>query len=61
MSNPAHGAEAELAKVRAEGDWVLIKIEMEKKAMEATTAALAQAQDEMKRLRAAKGMNRTKM
>ncbi|EQC38344.1 hypothetical protein SDRG_04061 [Saprolegnia diclina VS20] len=61
MSNLAQSAEAELAKVRAEGDWVLIKIEMEKKAMEATTAAIAEAQDEMKRLRAAKSKQRTKI
>ncbi|KDO30677.1 hypothetical protein SPRG_04578 [Saprolegnia parasitica CBS 223.65] len=60
MCNPVHGVEAELAKVRAEGDWVLIKIEMEKKAMEATMAALAEAQDEMKRLRAAKSASRAK-
>ncbi|OQR97788.1 hypothetical protein ACHHYP_10033 [Achlya hypogyna] len=47
--------QSELAKVRAEGDWVLIKIEMEKKAMAKTEAALERTQKEIDRLRAAKG------
>ncbi|ETV70936.1 hypothetical protein H257_13678 [Aphanomyces astaci] len=37
------GAQAELAKVRAEGDWVMIKIEMEKKELDATLQEIQMA------------------
>ncbi|KAF0700702.1 Aste57867_8756 [Aphanomyces stellatus] len=49
-----HGAQAALAKVRAEGDYILIKIEMEKKELETTVAEIAAAKAQIAALHAAK-------
>ncbi|CAK4817687.1 unnamed protein product [Aphanomyces euteiches] len=48
------GAQAELAKVHAEGDWVLIKIEMEKKTLEATIAEINEVKAQIAAIHAAK-------
>ncbi|RHX97667.1 hypothetical protein DYB25_003010 [Aphanomyces astaci] len=48
------GAQAELAKVRAEGDWVMIKIEMEKKELDATLQEIQMAKAQIAAIHAIK-------
>ncbi|ETV90985.1 hypothetical protein H310_14322 [Aphanomyces invadans] len=48
------GAQAELARVRAEGDWIMIKIEMEKKELDATLKEIEMAKAQIAALHTTK-------